>query len=236
MTFFRMPLFVWALYATAVIQILATPVLAHHAAAADHRALPRDRHLRPGAGRRPGAVPALLLVLQPPGGLHHDPPGLWRDLRDHHGTTPQAHLRLQGDRALLDWHRGDLASSSGATTSSCRASPSSPASIFSFLTFAVAIPTAIKVFNWVATLYGGLDRLQHADVVRADVPLDLHSSAASRACTSRCRARRAPPRHLLRGRALPLRDDGRLVVAFIGGLTTGGRRSRVASTTRRWAS
>ena len=27
--------------------------------------------------------------------------------------------------------------------------------IFSFLTFAVAVPTAIKVFSWVATLYGG---------------------------------------------------------------------------------
>ena len=27
--------------------------------------------------------------------------------------------------------------------------------VFSFLTFTVAVPTAIKVFNWLATLYGG---------------------------------------------------------------------------------
>jgi cytochrome c oxidase subunit 1 len=29
------------------------------------------------------------------------------------------------------------------------------ATVFSFLTFAVAVPTAIKVFSWVATMYGG---------------------------------------------------------------------------------
>ena len=30
--------------------------------------------------------------------------------------------------------------------------------IFSFLTFLVAIPSAVKVFNWIATLYKGIDR------------------------------------------------------------------------------
>jgi hypothetical protein len=48
----------------------------HHRPAAHLRALFNYRHLRPRHGRRPGALPALLLVLQPPGGLHHDPPGM----------------------------------------------------------------------------------------------------------------------------------------------------------------
>ena len=46
----------------------------HHAAAPHLRARVPHRHLRPGPRRRPGALPALLLVLQPPGRLHHDPP------------------------------------------------------------------------------------------------------------------------------------------------------------------
>jgi cytochrome c oxidase subunit 1 len=36
------------------------------------------------------------------------------------------------------------------------------ATIFSFLTFLVAIPTAIKVFNWTATLYKGTIQLHSA--------------------------------------------------------------------------
>ena len=31
----------------------------------------------------------------------------------------------------------------------------SPALVFSFLSYLVAIPSAIKVFNWAATLYSG---------------------------------------------------------------------------------
>src|SRR5690606_20726628 len=34
------------------------------------------RHLRPGAWRRPDPVPTLLLVLLPPGGVHHDSAGV----------------------------------------------------------------------------------------------------------------------------------------------------------------
>ncbi len=36
------------------------------------------------------------------------------------------------------------------------ASRSTPALVFSFLSYLVAIPSAIKVFNWTATLYRGL--------------------------------------------------------------------------------
>ena len=73
MTWFRMPLFLWGMYATAIIQVLATPVLGITLLLLVFERMTGDRHLRPAQRRRPGAVPALLLVLQPPGRLHHDP-------------------------------------------------------------------------------------------------------------------------------------------------------------------
>ncbi len=45
--------------------------------AAGARARPAHRHLRPRAGRRPGAVPASLLVLLASGRLHHDSARPW---------------------------------------------------------------------------------------------------------------------------------------------------------------
>ncbi len=49
MTWGRLPLFVWALYATSLIQLLATPVVAITLLAARGRAGVGRRHLRPGA-------------------------------------------------------------------------------------------------------------------------------------------------------------------------------------------
>ena len=73
LTWFRLPLFIWSIYATSLIQILGTPVVAITLALTGVERLTQLRHLRPGPRRRPGAVPAHVLVLQPPGRLHHDP-------------------------------------------------------------------------------------------------------------------------------------------------------------------
>ena len=79
-----------------------------------------------------------------------------------------------------------------------------------FLTFLVAIPSAIKVFNWIATLYKGSIALDDADALRAVVPLPVHHRRPDRPVPRRrCRRRHPPARHLLRRRPLPLRDDGR---------------------------
>ena len=77
MGWFQMPLFIWALYATAIIQVLATPVLGITLLLLTVERFAAHRHLRPDPRRRPGAVPALLLVLLAPGRLHHDRPGAW---------------------------------------------------------------------------------------------------------------------------------------------------------------
>ena len=71
MTWFRMPLFVWANYATSLIQVLGTPVLAVTIVLLFVRARLPPRHLRPRPRRRPGALPAPLLVLLAPRRVHH---------------------------------------------------------------------------------------------------------------------------------------------------------------------
>ena len=159
MTWFRLPLFVWSHYATSLIMVLGTPVLAIARRAGGRRAAVARRHLRPGPGRRPDPVPAPVLVLLAPGGLHHGPAGDGRGQRDHPVLLAAADLRLQLHRLLQRRASRSWASWSGATTCSSRASRCTPGMIFSFLSFLVAIPSAIKVFNWTATMYKGSIRL-----------------------------------------------------------------------------
>ena len=154
MTWFRMPLFLWALYATSIIQILATPVLAITLLLLVCRAAAAHRHLRSIARRRSGAVPALFLVLFPPGRLHHDSAGHGRHQRSDLRPQPQAifgynfialssmALALLG---FLVWGHHLFVSGQSNLADS----------IFSLLTFSVAIPSAVKVFNWLGTLYAG---------------------------------------------------------------------------------
>ena len=77
MTWFRMPLFLWALYATSVIQILATPVLAITLLLLCCRAHARHRHLRPALGGDPVLFQHFFWFYSPPGRVHHDPAGAW---------------------------------------------------------------------------------------------------------------------------------------------------------------
>jgi cytochrome c oxidase subunit 1 len=165
MGWFRMPLFLWGLYATAIIQVLATPVLGITLLLLiAERILTSASSTRPG--RRPGALPALLLVLLPPGGLHHDPAGHGHHLRADLGVQPQAHLRLPFIAFSSHGHRPASASWCGATTCSLSGQGDLANMIFSALTFSVAIPSAVKVFNWLATMYKGSSP-GHAHALRA---------------------------------------------------------------------
>ena len=87
MRWFDMPLFVWGIYATAIIQVLATPVLGITLLPARRWRGAAHRDLRPASRRRPGALPALLLVLLAPGRLHHDPAGHGHHQRDHRARS-----------------------------------------------------------------------------------------------------------------------------------------------------
>ncbi len=105
MTWFRLPLFIWAHYATSLIQILGTPVVAIAIAARGAGAAAAHRRVRPEARRRPGALPAPVLVLLAPGGLHHGAAGDGRDQRARRGVLAQGDLRLQVRGLLEPGHR-----------------------------------------------------------------------------------------------------------------------------------
>ena len=152
MTWFRLPLFIWALYATSVILILATPVLAITLVliAAEH--LFKIGIFDPALGGDPllfqhlfwfYSHPAVYIMLLP--GM-----GVVNEL-----ITAAAHKRVFG--------YGFIAFSSIAIAilgfmvwghHMFVAGQSMYASLlFSLLSFLIAIPSAIKVYNWTATLY-----------------------------------------------------------------------------------
>ncbi len=100
MSFFRMPLLVWANFSTSLLVVIATPFVA-----ASQFFVLLDRALGfnffdVGQGRRRADVPARLLVLLAPGGLHHDAARLRDHQRDHRREVAQADLRLPHDGLL----------------------------------------------------------------------------------------------------------------------------------------
>ena len=129
MTWMRMPLFVWSIEVYAGLLVVVLPALS-----AGLTMLLLDRQVGthffiPRPGRQRGPLPARLLVLRAPRGLHHDPAGDGGRLRGHPRLLAQADLRLQGDRVLDGGDRRSSRCSSGPTTCSrsgsrlcCRAS------------------------------------------------------------------------------------------------------------------
>jgi cytochrome c oxidase subunit 1 len=154
MTWFRMPLMLWGLYGTAIIQVLATPVLA-----ITLLLLIAERTLRvgifdPALGGDPilfqhffwfYSHPAVYIMILPAMGIVSEI------------ISPMARKHIFGYTAIalssvaiailgfLVW--GHHMFTTGQSTVMD--------TVFSILTFAVAIPSAIKVFNWTSTLYKG---------------------------------------------------------------------------------
>jgi len=154
MTWFKMPLFIWGLYATAIIQVLATPVLAITLIL-----LILERTLGigifdPAMGGDPVLFqhffwfyshPAVYIMILPGMGIISEMVAVF------------SHKRIFGYKAIafsslgiaflsfLVW--GHHMFTSGQSEYA--------AMIFSFLTFMVGIPSGIKTFNWLATLFRG---------------------------------------------------------------------------------
>ena len=154
MGWFRMPLFLWALYATSVIQILATPVLAITGLLLIAERLWHVGIFDPGAGGDPVLFqhffwfyshPAVYIMILPAMGVMSEV--ITTHSRKHiFGYNFIAYSSVAiALISFLVWGHHMFVSGQ---------SPLSNA-IFSLMTFAVSIPSAIKVFNWVSTMYKG---------------------------------------------------------------------------------
>jgi cytochrome c oxidase subunit 1 len=154
MTWFRMPLFLWAIYATSLINVLGTPVLAVTLFSV---ALERAFHLGifdPAYGGDPllfqhlfwfYSHPAVYIMILPSMGVVSELIACFsRKTIFGYKFVAFSSLAIAVFGFLVWGHHMFVAGMSVYA-----------AMIFSILSFLVAVPSAVKVFNWTATLYKG---------------------------------------------------------------------------------
>ncbi len=208
MTWNRLPLFVWAHYATSIIQVLGTPVVA---IAIVLVALERLFHLgifNPTLGGDPllfqhlfwfYSHPAVYIMILPGMGIVSEIVCCFSRKRVF-GYKAMA-LALLGIAVVgfLVWaHHMFVAGISLYA-----------ALIFSFLSYFVAVPSAIKVFNWTSTMYKGSITYQ-TPMLYAFGFMGLFTIGGLTGLFLACLGHRRPrDRHIFRRRALPLHHGGR---------------------------
>ncbi len=154
MTWFRLPLFIWATYATSMIQVLGTPVLAITIVLL---ALERLLHVGifdPALGGDPilfqhmfwfYSHPAVYIMILPGMGVVSELVTCFSKKRIFgYGFVAFSSVSIAVLSFLVWGHHMFVTGQSVYA-----------GLVFSALSFLVAIPSAIKVFNWTATLYKG---------------------------------------------------------------------------------
>src|SRR3979409_1353588 len=154
MTWFRLPLFIWAHYATSLIMILGTPVIAITMLLLAFERLAHVGIFDPANGGDPilfqhlfwfYSHPAVYIMVLPSMGVVSELiANFSRKNIFGYSFVAFSSLAIAVFGFLVWGHHLFVASQSVYA-----------GMIFSFLSFAVAIPSAIKVFNWTATLYKG---------------------------------------------------------------------------------
>src|SRR6266699_2210348 len=154
MTWFRLPLFVWAHYATSIIFILGTPVIAIALLLVGLERIFHIGFFNPQMGGDPVLFqhlfwfyshPAVYIMVLPAMGVVSEVIATFarKKIFGYHFVAA-ASLAIAVIGFLVWAHHMFVA---GQSTYAALA--------FSLLSFLVAIPSAVKVFNWVATLYKG---------------------------------------------------------------------------------
>jgi cytochrome c oxidase subunit I len=154
MTFFKMPLFAWSLYATAWIQVLATPIIGITLLMIVMERTFGVGLFDPSIGGDPilyqhlfwiYSHPAVYIMVLPAMGIISEiiPTFAHRTIFGYKAIAYSS-LAIAFIGYFVWGHHMFVAGMSTLARV-----------IFSILTFLVAIPSAVKVFNWVATLYKG---------------------------------------------------------------------------------
>jgi cytochrome c oxidase subunit 1 len=158
MGWFRMPLFLWGLYGTAIIQVLATPVLGITLLLLIVERVVGIGIFDPALGGDPilyqhffwfYSHPAVYIMILPAMGVISELVSVFS--RKHifgYRFIAYSSIAIAVISFLVWGHHMFVSGQSNLMSM-----------VFSFLTFLVAIPSAIKVFNWVATMYKGAIRL-----------------------------------------------------------------------------
>lgn len=154
MTWWRLPLFTWSLYATAWIQILATPILGITLALIIAERLLGTGLFDPVKGGDPVMYQHLFWIYSHPAVYIMILPGMGiiSDIIPVFARKPVFGYKMIAFSSLAIAAAGSLVWGHHMFVSGMS---DTAVLVFSFLTFVVAIPSAIKVFNWVSTLYRG---------------------------------------------------------------------------------
>jgi cytochrome c oxidase subunit 1 len=154
MTWFKMPLFPWALYSTAWIQVLATPIIGITLLMVIAERVLHIGFFDPALGGDPilfqhlfwiYSHPAVYIMILPAMGVITEIfPTFSQKPVFGYGAIAISSLAIAFVGYFV-W--GHHMFTSGISYWSKW--------FFSFLTFVVAVPSAIKVFNWISTMYGG---------------------------------------------------------------------------------
>ncbi|HEY3490099.1 MAG TPA: cytochrome c oxidase subunit I [Candidatus Deferrimicrobiaceae bacterium] len=154
MTWSRMPLFIWGMYATSVIQVLATPVIGMTFILLAAERLFGVGFFDPAKGGDPllfqhffwfYSHPVVYVMILPAMGIISEIIPVF-SRKPIFGYKAIAYSSMAIALAgFLVWGHHMFVSGMSSVA----------AVIFSLLTFSVAVPTGVKVFNWIATLYRG---------------------------------------------------------------------------------
>jgi cytochrome c oxidase subunit 1 len=154
MTWFRLPLFVWAMYATSLVMVLATPVLAMTLVLIMAERWFDLPIFDPSRGGDPllfqhlfwfYSHPAVYIMILPAMGVVSELIACFARRRLFGYSFMVYALVAIAVIGFFVWGHHMFVSGQSAYANV----------VFSFLSFIVAVPSAIKVFNWTATLYRG---------------------------------------------------------------------------------
>lgn len=154
MTWMRIPLFTWSLYATAWIQVLATPVIGITVALLFMERILGTGLFDPAQGGDPIMFQHMFWIYSHPAVYIMVLPGMGvvSDIVPVFARKPAFGYKAIVVSSLAIAFAGSLVWAHHMYTSGMS---DMAVLVFSFLTFTVAIPSAIKVFNWLATMYHG---------------------------------------------------------------------------------